>query len=257
MDRDQSMKPFDAILFDLGSTLIYLDAAWDDIWPAGDLALTAELRRSGLDLDGERFRTAFRQEMQAYYLERETEFIEHTTYYILKNLLKEWGFSQAPETVLRRALEAMYSVTQAHWQPETDALPTLQALKAEGYRLALVSNAGDDQDVQQLVDKCGFRPYFEHVLTSAAAGIRKPNPRIFEMVLSEWNIPARRAAMAGDTLGADILGARNAGLFSIWITRRANSPDNRAHADTIRPDAQIATLAELPELLRELTDRAI
>ena len=111
------MKPFDAIFFDLGSTLIYLDAAWEDIWPAGDLALCTELRQSGLDLDEVRFRSEFRRQMQAYYLERETEFIEHSTFYILKNLLDEWGYAETPQAVLRRALEAMYAITQSHWQP--------------------------------------------------------------------------------------------------------------------------------------------
>jgi FMN phosphatase YigB (HAD superfamily) len=58
--------------------------------------------------------------------------------------------------------------------------------------------------------------------------------------------------MVGDTLGADILGARNSGIFSIWIRRRANTPGNRAHVDNILPDAQIDTLSELPGLFAQL-----
>jgi FMN phosphatase YigB (HAD superfamily) len=55
--------------------------------------------------------------------------------------------------------------------------------------------------------------------------------------------------MVGDTLGADILGAYNAGIYSIWITRHAESPANRAHADTIQPDAKIESLEDLYPLL--------
>ena len=58
--------------------------------------------------------------------------------------------------------------------------------------------------------------------------------------------------MVGDSLGADILGARNAGLYSIWVTRRADTAANRAHKDTIQPDAVISTLSELPPLLNSL-----
>jgi FMN phosphatase YigB (HAD superfamily) len=67
------------------------------------------------------------------------------------------------------------------------------------------------------------------------------------------SLPADKVAMVGDTLGADILGARNAGIFSIWIKRRANTAGNLAHADTILPDAQIERLSELPGLLDQFT----
>jgi putative hydrolase of the HAD superfamily len=125
-------------------------------------------------------------------------------------------------------------------------------LNAQGHRLGLISNAGDDADVQTLIDQSNLRGYFDIILTSAALGIRKPNPRIFQTALDHWGIPASRAAMVGDSLGADILGARNAGIYSVWITRRADTPANRSHEDTIRPDAVITTLAELIPLLEEL-----
>jgi FMN phosphatase YigB (HAD superfamily) len=125
-------------------------------------------------------------------------------------------------------------------------------LRQQDYRLALISNASDDADVQTLVDKAGIRPFFEMILTSAAAGIRKPNPQIFQIVLEKLGVAADRAAMIGDTLGADILGAQNAGLFSIWITRRADAAGNRAHTGLVHPDVVIDTLAELPLLLSQL-----
>jgi putative hydrolase of the HAD superfamily len=118
--------------------------------------------------------------------------------------------------------------------------------------MALISNASDDADVQTLVDNAGLRDFFEVILSSAHAGIRKPNPVIFQKALSSLEISAAEAAMVGDTLGADILGARNAGIYSIWITRRADTPGNRDHLDTILPDAEIARLSELPSLLENL-----
>jgi FMN phosphatase YigB (HAD superfamily) len=63
------------------------------------------------------------------------------------------------------------------------------------------------------------------------------------------DVPNSRVAMVGDTLGADILGAQNADIYSIWITRRADNPSNRAHTKTIEADMEIATLEELPSRL--------
>lgn len=243
------MRPLDAIIFDLGSTLIHFEAPWPEILVEADKELFRHLSAAGLNLDEQKFLETFRAQLEAYYQERETEFIEYTTHYVLSTLLEKWGYPQVPETVLRPALDAMYAVTQAHWQPEPDATSTLQALQARGYRMGLISNAADDRDVQALVDKARLRPFFEVILTSAAEGIRKPNPRIFQTLLDRMRIPASRAAMVGDTLGADILGAQNAGMLGIWITRRADHLANRAHAGSIYPDATIAALSELPELL--------
>jgi HAD superfamily hydrolase (TIGR01509 family) len=146
----------------------------------------------------------------------------------------------------------MYAVSQSHWQPDPETLPTLRKLQEQGYRLGIISNAGDDTDVQALVDKAQIRPLCDFVLTSAAVGIRKPNPRIFHMGLDQWGARPEQAVMVGDTLGADILGAQNAQIYAVWLTRWADTPGNHAHADTIQPDASIRSLASLPALLQSL-----
>jgi len=243
------MKPFDAILFDLGGTLIYFDSEWPAVLPQLDQALLGALEAGGLALRETDFLERFEADMRSYYDQRDTEFIEYTTGYVVRTTLEKLGFEQVPEALIRQAVEAMYAVSQAHWQPERDAIPTLEALRRRGYRLGMISNAADDQDVQTLVDNAGVREYFEVILTSAAEGIRKPNPRIFQTALEALDgVQPERAAMVGDTLGADILGARNAGVFSVWITRRADTAANRDHLDTIQPDAKVVTLADLLDL---------
>jgi len=245
-------KPFEAILFDLGSTLIYFNGEWEQIRPERDAVLLQRLNAGGIFPPGDVFLDQFNSLLHSYFIERDTEFIEHTTAYLMRSLLAEWGYLDIPEDVIRHALAGMYAVSQAHWLPESDAHPTLHALQEQGYHLGLISNAGDDADVQTLVDRAGLRSYFDIILTSAAMGIRKPNPRIFQAALEHWGYRPSQAAMVGDSLGADILGARNAGLFSVWITRRAETAANHAHQGTIQPDAVIATLSELTELLSTL-----
>jgi HAD superfamily hydrolase (TIGR01662 family) len=250
-----SPRRFDVILFDLGDTLLYFDGDWPQVFAEARQALLGSLQASGVAV-GQDFLDDFYNRMEAYYRERDTEFVEYTTHYVLQTTLADWQHAAVAEDVLRDALAGFHRVTQQHWRPEEDALPTLEALRQMGYRLALISNAADDANTQALVDKLGARRYFEFVLSSAAQGVRKPNPRIFHAALARLGAPPARAAMVGDTLGADILGARNAGVFAIWITRRADTPANRAHADTIRPDAQVSRLSELPELLRRLEAEA-
>ena len=247
-------RRLDTILFDLGDTLIYFDDDWPAIFALARTELLNSLQSAGFQL-GQDFLDEFYTRMSDYYRQRDTEFIEYTTHYVLRNVLADWGHPNVPEDVLTQALADMHSITQEHWIPEEDALPTLERLRLRGYRMALVSNAADDPNTQVLVDKLGGRPYFEVIMSSAAAGIRKPNPKIFSRVLSSLGSSAEQAVMVGDTLGADILGAQNAGIFSIWITRRADTPANRAHLDTIRPDASIKVLSELPGLLEILAEK--
>jgi 2-haloalkanoic acid dehalogenase type II len=238
-----------AVLFDLGGTLIYFDGNWAEVAEAANRELYHHLRRQGLQVEAKVFLNEFRNRLEEYYLQRDNEFIEYTTTHVLRTLLADLGYPELFPEGLAPALKVLYSVSQAHWKPEEDTLPTLEKLSRAGYRMGVISNASDDADVQRLVDNAGIRGYFDFVLSSAACGIRKPNPRIFEMGLERWGLAPHEAVMVGDTLGADILGARNAGIDSIWITRRADRPANRDHAGTIQPDDQIETLAELPEKL--------
>lgn len=246
---ESNHRKFDAVLFDLGATLIYFNAPWSESVAAQHLVLAQELIDRGYKLDAQRFAAGFLERLNAYYIERETEFIEQSTETILRAYLAEYGYPDAPSSVLRPALDAMYAVTQKIWTLEEDALPTIRQLKDQGYRLGLISNANDDKDVETLIDLHRLRSWFDVILISAAFGRRKPDPRIFEAALRSLNASPDRAVMVGDTLGADVLGAQNSGMAGIWITRRAKSPANQAHLDTILPDATIDTLSQLPDLL--------
>ncbi len=243
------MNKFDIVLFDLGNTLIYFDGIWSQVLPECDLALLRSLQASGLRIEDQPFLDLVGEQFYNYTSQRDTEFIEITTNHVVRSVLAELGVPEVETSILRRAVKAMYSVSQAHWIREEDTLPALERLRQLGFRLGLVSNASDDEDVQTLVDKAQIRPYFDILVTSAAQGIRKPNPRIFQTALNRWNASPSQAVMVGDTLGADILGAKNAGIYSVWITRRAAKPGNQDHLDTIQPDASIANLNELLELL--------
>ncbi len=246
---------FQVVLFDLGSTLMYFDGHWPSVFRQASGVLVQELRKAGFPVDPATFPALYRQHMDAVYRDREADFTEYTTQQALSVLLEKMGYARADDGQLAPAIQAMYAVHQAYWQLEEDTLPTLEQLRGQGYRLGAISNASDDQDVQTLIDKGGFRSYMEVILTSAAAGIRKPDPRIFRIVLDQMEVEPAQAVMVGDTLSADVLGAHNLGMPGIWITRRADQAANQASLETIHPDATIATLSELPGVLAALPRR--
>ncbi len=236
-----------AVLFDLGGTLMYAKGAWPPILARAAQALADALRAQGLDVDCEIIHHEFKGRLNEYYTRRDQDLFETTYTSVLRGLLADKGYTDAPSKILRGALDAMYAVTQSNWALADDAVSTLKTLQARGYRLGIVSNAGDNKDVFQLVNKFGIEFYFDFILTSAACSYRKPHPRIFEVALAHWKIPPREAAMVGDTLEADIAGANKLGIYSIWISRRTDPP--KSAQGGIRPRATISALRELPDLL--------
>jgi 2-haloalkanoic acid dehalogenase type II len=240
------------VLFDLGSTLIYFDADWQEVIPRAVAALHASLVRSGLELDGDQFVPELRAQLDEYYALREMDYTERTTQSLVAQYLRDLGFHQVPDEVIRPAVEAMYAVTQQHWQTEPDAYSTLENLARQGYRMAVLSNASDDRDVHTLVSNAGLKSFFELVLSSAAFGIRKPDPRIFRYVLDKMGVQPDETAMVGDTLTADILGAQLAGLHDIWITRRAAPRQDGENKQKVQPTHTIQALAELPQKLQSI-----
>ncbi len=239
-----------AVIFDLGGTLMYERAAWEGVIAQADEALTNYLREQGMELNLSTFPREFRKRIDRYFRQREKDLLETSYSFVLRDVLADKGYGDVPETIVRNALDALFAVTQLNWVLEDDTLPTLKKLEQDGYRLGLISNAGDDQDVQQLARRFGIAEYFDFIVTSAACSYRKPHPRIFELALSNWYFLPSEAVMVGDNLDADIRGAKSAGLYAIWISRRAGQQSG----DTlpVPPDASLASLTDLPALLDRL-----
>ncbi len=238
-------RPVRLVIFDLGSTLIYERGPWDGLFTRADVALWQALRNYGVMLRASEVYGEAVTLFELYNAQHRKDLSEPTTSVVLSDLLRGRGF-ELPTEQVREALRAMYAVTQSNWEAEEDAVPMLQELKRRGHRMGLISNAADDDNTQALIDKARIRPYLERIISSAAFGRRKPDPRIFQSVLDYFGVPAAEAVMVGDNLEADVGGAHGAGMQGIWITRRAVEPQD---STKVAPDAVVRTLAEIPALL--------
>jgi len=239
-----------AILFDFGGTLMHGRRNWAPIVAKADDALTNHIRSHGMEVSLNTFSTEFRRRLDEYFKQREEDLLETTYTFVLRELLKDKGYDDVSSETLRGALDTLFSVTQENWTLEDDAIATLETLRGNGYSLGIVSNAGDDKDVQQLAQGFGIAKYFDFILTSAACSYRKPHPRIFELALSNWYCLPGEAVMIGDNLDADIRGAQGAGLYGVWISRRAD-PQMELQ-EQVKPDASLSRLSEFPAILDRL-----
>lgn len=240
------------IFFDLGYTLINFEGEFNRVIFDSYLALAQSLVRLGVAIDTQDFIRRFDKTISDYYRTREIDLIERPVEKYLLQILAESGFNSLPDEIIQTALADMYSVTEDYWQLELDARNTLVTLKDQGYRLGLITNAASASDANTLIDKFNLRNYFEVILISAEEKIRKPDTRIYSRALKQMEVSPDQAVMVGDTLTADILGAQNAGMYGIWIKRRANRPENLNLKIKIEPDVVIDTLEELPSVIKTL-----
>ncbi len=119
-----------------------------------------------------------------------------------------------------------------------DAAPTLDALRAAGLRIAVISNW--DISLGDALRTSGLAAHIDAVVTSAQSGAAKPDARIFERALAELDARPHRVLHVGDDPVADVDGARGAHLHAVLLARNGRGAARKP---------RVATLLELPALL--------
>jgi len=93
---------------------------------------------------------------------------------------------------------------------------------ANKYTLHIITNGFND--VQHLkLKNSGIKKHFSTITTSEEIGVKKPNPLIFISALKKANVEASSSIMIGDTFEADILGAENVGMETMYYNYRKES----------------------------------
>jgi putative hydrolase of the HAD superfamily len=103
------------------------------------------------------------------------------------------------------------------WAVYADVLPALDRLRVLGLRLGIISNW--DGRLVGLLGALGVRERVDVVLSSADVGLRKPDPRIFELACERLGVVPSEAAHVGDHHYSDILGARAVGMTPVLVDR--------------------------------------
>jgi HAD superfamily hydrolase (TIGR01549 family) len=104
-----------------------------------------------------------------------------------------------------------------------DTLPTIEALRGQGFRLGVISNG--TRGVALNLELAGISQRVEFVLVSALVGWEKPSPRIFAMGLEAVGLRPEEVVFLGDHYRADIEGARAVGMKAVMIDRARRSTE--------------------------------
>lgn len=146
----------------------------------------------------------------------------------------ELGLSLAGPRVLDALLAAL------RFRPYPEVAATLRALRERGSALVVVSNW--DVSLHDVLARAGLAALVDAVVTSAETGSVKPDPAIFHHALERaGGVAPAEAVHVGDTVAADVAGARAAGVRAVLVVR--------AGAGAVAAPAGVRTIASLDDLL--------
>lgn len=188
VDRAQSLAQFTEELFEA------FGGGLDDVAP--DRAVHV-MRKA--DRGGYRERRAFFQDVVA-----ELEWRDPPE---LDDLLVFWGTTFPKCTV-----------------PTAGAFEVLEALRKRGMPVGLITNGGVAFQNAK-IDRIDLREWLDVVVISEAAGVEKPDPRIFRLALDEIGLSAEETAFVGDHPVNDISGASEMGMTTVWMRGDAEWPE--------------------------------
>ena len=221
-------KTIRCILFDFGETLwTRVDrATWHTMQQrvnrqAAKLLLdhraAGVLTEEELDVLGNRLHRAVQTQTHSMAWQtpgREPDFAQATI-----EAVAQLGFPGVDRTTAEAIFEALRMPILGSRTLFDDVLSTLAVLKERGFLLGVVTNrAWGGSPFLKDIGVLGLLDHFDpsHIAISADLGVRKPASAIFLHSLNALEVPPEEAAMVGDSLSADIVGARQLNMFAIW-----------------------------------------
>ena len=219
-----ALRRYDAVLFDMGYTLICFD-------PPQEQVIQNALLEAGAERTVDEIRAAVDTVWGGFYRDAATATFPATQEYerelevqLRLALLRELGLRAEPSFVERysRALEASFNKPGA-LRPYPEVEEVLSSLQRQGYRLGVVSNWS--WNLRERARQVGLDRFFEIIWASAYAGCNKPHPGIFAQALAQMGVPAERSLYVGDSYEHDVVGARNAQLEPVLLDRDGTTAD--------------------------------
>ena len=118
----------------------------------------------------------------------------------------------------------------------------LDYLQKKNYILHLITN-GFEKVQRNKLRSSGLDKYFEEVITSERSQSRKPEKEIFDFALLHSKATVEESLMLGDNLEADILGAVNYGMDSVYVNHIGGV------VAEIKPTYEVTHLQQLERIL--------
>ena len=99
--------------------------------------------------------------------------------------------------------------------------------------------------MEALCVEAGLKPYLKVILDSIIVGMKKPDPKLFQMAIEQLGAPAEEIVFVGDSFERDILPAKALGMTTFWMA----GDKARVPPDPSKVDGILYSLEDLGALL--------
>lgn len=209
------MNSIKHIFFDLDHTL------WD-FETNSDIAFKAIFKHHNLQFDFQKFSNYYRIINQNYWkLYREEKITkDELRYGRLKDAFVKIDHEVEDELIDKLAIDYIDALPKNN-QLFEGAHEILEHLKPN-YKLHIITNGFNEVQYKKIKNS-GLSGYFDKIITSEEAGVKKPDPLIFRYALDTINASANETIMIGDNWEADVMGAMNIGIDAIYFNYHQES----------------------------------
>ncbi|MCI7642882.1 MAG: HAD family hydrolase [Lentisphaeria bacterium] len=145
--------------------------------------------------------------------------------------------------------EAFRAATRLQLQLYPGVIEVMNQLKTN-YRLAALSD-GQSVWAHPELAAVGLDTYFNPIIISSDLGYRKPDVRMFELMLKKLSLNSDEVLFIGNDMYRDVFGAKQLGIESVFF--KSNQGDQRNRG--AEPDYIIYNFWELPKAVRFLEDK--
>jgi putative hydrolase of the HAD superfamily len=245
------MARIKGILFDLGDTLLdFGPVSTERLFLEGARLAYSYLKELGQPLPP--FRSFHRRQLWAirwHYFKSHVTRREFNSLDVLGRVSKEMGHTLSPEQTEELAW-LWYEPLSKCATVEDGLVELLEGFRSDGLRLAVVSNTFvPGQVLDRHLAQLGLLEYFPARLYSCDVVYRKPHPQIFRLALEQLGLAAREAIFVGDSFSADMAGAAQVGMVSVF-----KDPSGARRHRRISPDHRITSLLQLRDVVAGYND---
>lgn len=208
-----SVAKVSVVYFDVGGTLIRPRGSVGEIYARRAAAFGVDADVAAID---GRFRAAFAASPPLAFADvREEDLLQRERDWWRRIVGDAFAGHVFPD--FDAFFDALYDefAGPAAWEVFPDVIPVLEALRAAGVSLGVISNF--DQRLLRLLREMDLSRFFASVTFSSQAGFAKPDARIFARALSLHGAAPGEAIHAGDHPREDVEGARAAGLTGVLV----------------------------------------
>src|ERR1700710_1374345 len=122
-----------------------------------------------------------------------------------------------------------------------DAHDTIDALRARGVKLALMTNGAGAHQREKVV-RFELTHRFDHIQIEGEHGFGKPETRAYLHAMETLGVAAHETWIVGDNLEWEVIAPQKLGIFTIWYDPHG---DGVPAGHAAKPDRIVRTLAEL------------